>query len=257
MYGLVSREALSKRQSRWANDIETAVKTNHGKISEKDEPNSIAPIAQEKNTLTTTPKPEKNNIITPIKPSIITSMDDPLNQIPNVVRPKNNEDILNQIPKEIRSQNNEDIFSQIKTINAQYTHIILSLSKLQHSIDKLHGLSPVSSTDFIPFCDNEENIGRDNITKLHNNKLDMLVEIIGNTKRLPVIYPFGKNDNIPKFENQTVTMEFNNIFTGTRGVIKGNFIHQSNGVYIIRISNDNDFEKIQLPITVRCVTNLL
>lgn len=124
-------------------------------------------------------------------------------------------------------------------------------------------VNPSNTREFLPYFIKEDYAGRDNITKLKDLHLDMIVEILGFYSEPPVIYPFGQAQNLPKFCELTVDMSFKDADRIVDGTAYGVFKQQPDGIYTIELTelySDGEasgIEKYTLPLTLTCKTDLL
>jgi len=275
MYGLVSREALSKRQSRWVHDIETVVKNN--------------PVQ----TALTTPKiveQEKRSIITSMSNITKVSNDensiqkdlnkmkalyDDMNQINTLFKGQLKSNSLQREEDQAKIKSTHDAMAQtniylnsiVKNTESQYNDILIRIGNLEKLIMNTVKENTVKENtvkentvkentvkentvkenlvkeinEFIPFIDNKDYIGRDNSTKINGTHLDMAVELFGRFSKVgtpAIIYPFGSSTPNYKFEPQTFNMTFTNLFNASTGDLVGYLSKRSDDVYIIEIEEE-------------------
>ena len=280
MYGLVSREALSKRQSRWVHDIETVVKNN--------------PVQ----TALTTPKiveQEKRSIITSMSNITKVSNDensiqkdlnkmkalyDDMNQINTLFKGQLKSNSLQREEDQAKIKSTHDAMAQtniylnsiVKNTESQYNDILIRIGNLEKLIMNTVKENTVKENlvkeinEFIPFIDNKDYIGRDNSTKINGTHLDMAVELFGRFSKVgtpAIIYPFGSSTPNYKFEPQTFNMTFTNLFNASTGDLVGYLSKRSDDVYIIEIEEEvflqtgkTTLSELELPILITCKHDL-
>lgn len=116
--------------------------------------------------------------------------------------------------------------------------------------------------EFLPFFIKEDYAGRDNISRLNGDRLEMIVEILGFYSELPVIYPFGNETHLPKFLQCELDMTFTDADNKINGVAYGFFDCDHKGRYFIKITelnsdgNASGLETYTLPLIFKCNTDL-
>jgi hypothetical protein len=91
--------------------------------------------------------------------------------------------------------------------------------------------------------------------------LDFTIEIVGSGASEFLIYPFGKETNLPAFQNMILNMSFvdGNDLDGT---IYGSFTRRDDGVYTIEMMDIYvgnvmlGSSSLTLPCTLKCKTTL-
>lgn len=108
--------------------------------------------------------------------------------------------------------------------------------------------------EFIPYMIKEEYAGRDNITRLSGNDLDMVVEIIGRHTEPFVIFPFGSETNIPEYSPCLLEFTCDGISS-----IKGFFGRGIDRVYTIRLEDEFKVKIMNhtFPLVLKCKANLV
>jgi hypothetical protein len=116
--------------------------------------------------------------------------------------------------------------------------------------------------EFLPYYIKEDYAGRDNLTVLDGNQLDLVVEIIGHYNESPIIYPFGDAIDLPSFSPMTIELSFHDADRSLNGTAYGSFKRDKSGIYqieILELQSDGDASGIEaytLPLTMRCQTTL-
>ena len=189
MYALSSKDQLSKRQSRWVQDITDASRS-----------------------VPTTDSLPRSAIINPAKEL------------------RDDSKILEKI---------EDLSMEIKTISEKMKLIIQKLD-LKPKTDKNY---------FIPYFVDENHVGKNNYTRLTENRLVMDVEIIGNFTGIPTIYPFGSEKEMDNYKPCNISL----CVKQTGKIITGSFKKNSEGIYVITLGPITH----ELPVTLSCSFDLI
>ena len=291
MYGLSSRESLSKRQSRWIRDVDESLRNN-------------PPINSSTNVNISS---ERNNAIISSKQSYYTDSNISLSSRNNSLLMKNisnvNDDIYPNITNlndqiSILSQKYSNLKDKIKVLHDKLSlridnletqqikyqklqdSLVSDYQKLQDSlvsdyhhktenslVSDYHHKSENSLVsdyqEFVPFFIKEEYSGRDIINILNKNNMDMTVDIVGLFNETPIIYPFGVSKDLPNFIDLNLDMKFEDPEKSINGIIYGNFTKRKDGIYIIQITELyyngelSDINNFTLKLTITCCTDLI
>jgi len=122
--------------------------------------------------------------------------------------------------------------------------------------------SDMGYREFIPYFIKEDHVGRDNLSRLTELNLKMVVEILGSYSETPIIYPFGQEKELPRFAELTLDMSFRDADKTMSGTAYGILKRRTDGIYTILLTelySDGEasgIEKYTLPITLTCETRL-
>lgn len=153
--------------------------------------------------------------------------------------------------------NNMD--EKIQNITEQLQKITATLHELQLSMtDKCSCEIYDKNTEtkeFIPFINSESACGKDNITRISNNSLSMVVELLGLPENQEiVIYPFARKVNVPNLKDKEITLDFIDC-KNFSGIVDCSVEKDAKGVYVMRpitfrISEEDEisFSKCTLPM---------
>lgn len=287
MYGLASHESLSKRQFRWTKEVDESVRGNPAQraMNQQLPLNNIA----------------KNNIITIKNLSECDNKQEPYNSDDidhlqlKYSKLKQNFKILKNIVDKTDSEIAHlkfEIDNRIKSLelsSAATSGIISRLQSLEYSLNEISARENIrnersyinlqpntedssdfsiptkdySEFEYSPFFIKEEYSGRDNKTILDNLTMTMVVDIVGLFNEIPIIYPFGKETNMPRFAELTVDMDFTDAEKIMNGTMYGIFKRRSDGIYIITITElysdgeASSIDKFTLPLTIKCRADLI
>jgi hypothetical protein len=118
---------------------------------------------------------------------------------------------------------------------------------------------PIEVQTFVPYINNVRHTARDNITKLRNNEMEILVEIVGSGCDKFIIFPFENQKNIPNFNNMILNMTCTDI-NDVIGKVRGKFYRNQDNIYNIELEElipDNKSTTFTLPICVHSKTILI
>jgi len=116
-----------------------------------------------------------------------------------------------------------------------------------------------NSYEFTPFFIQEDYTGRDNLTLLKGENMNMLVEILGYYNDEPIIYPFGFERNFIKFKEMQIVLFIDNNDVKIYGIFKLDY----DGIYKIYLNEiyDNDklitLNTLSFPLKLQCNVNLI
>jgi hypothetical protein len=298
MYGLSNRDFLTKRQTRWVFDIEKSneqINSNTNKMisSLNNIINCNENNHNSKNSLKT------KSLIS----SFDNSSNNNSNNNSNDNTPQNNIDYtkfknnFDNIDDKIISIDDKIISIEKKIIQ---THeffdsfsqkISKSILNLETSIQTLNNNNTNNTNNnnnnntnnnntnnnntnnnntnkddfyqFEPFFIQEIYTGRDNLTLLKGENMDMIVEILGYYDDEPIIYPFGYEKNFIKFEEMPIVLFIDNNTNNNDIKIYGIFKLDDDGVYKIFLNEiyDNDtlitLDKLSFPLKLHCNVKLI
>jgi len=117
--------------------------------------------------------------------------------------------------------------------------------------------------EFVPFFIQEDYTGRDNLTLLKGENMDMIVEILGYYNDEPIIYPFGFERNFIKFEEMPIVLFIDNKSNNNDIKIYGLFKLDDDGIYKIYLNEiyDNDklitLDTLSFPLKLQCNVKLI
>ena len=283
MYGLSNRDFLTKRQTRWVFDIE--------KSNEQMNSNSNKIISSSNNIINCNENNHnsKNSLKTK---SLISSFDNSSNNNSSNNNSSNNNNSNDNTPQNnidyTKFKNNFDniddkiisIDDKIISIEKKIiqTHeffdifsqkISKSILNLETSIQTLNNNTNNNNTNkddfyqFEPFFIQEIYTGRDNLTLLKGENMDMIVEILGYYNDEPIIYPFGYERNFIKFEEMPIVLFIDNNTNNNDIKIYGIFKLDDDGVYKIYLNEiyDNDklitLDTLSFPLKLQCNVKLI
>jgi hypothetical protein len=284
MYGLNSQESLKKRQSRWSRDTDESLNffpTPKSNIK-KDSSESIIKIMNDDSS---------SYSFSPYDMSFSKKSTDNDNLEKTVLELKRDHeklkkkikkfsDITSRIDKLEKYRDISTLFVTLAEHDKDLRNLKNTITELS-SIQKPEKNKKIFSNDFsdssmfsslttidikeshifVPFFIKEKYSSRDNITKLENNYMDLTVQILGKFSGAPIIFPFGKDKNLPFFKVKSLEMTFEDA-KSLEGNSFGTFLKNTEGIYIIHFtelyhnnvsSNISDFT---LPLTIKCKTFL-
>lgn len=294
MYGLTSKESLSKRQARWTKDVEDSVKSNPAQRALNRE--TYEDFSNNKGIISLMSDPNKKNYIEDYD---LESNEDIL-ELKESLKAELMKDLKKDLSKEFTKLSNE-CASLRKTLDdlSNSSDIINRINKLEQSLnddsrnmyirhetvtraiptyDNSSDFSvltdgereqplnfpsqPIKNT-FVPFYIKEDYAARDNYSKLDNCNFEMLIEILGFYDESPIIYPFGNEKNLPNFAEVDLVMGFKDADKALNGSAYGLFKKNSDGVYVIMLTDlycdgeASGIEKYTLPLVLTCKTELV
>lgn len=238
MYGLNSRESLSKRQSRWERVISDDVNTYSLK-SVKDSP------IKENNIIKTINREEELTPCLICSPSDNTELLEKLKNLTTLLEKYSLN--LNSLREENNLLHNK-LAQEINKIAQETIKNTSLLEKLTVSTNQISEVVP--KTTFVPFYNNPDFVSTNNMTKLDGSQVDMSLDILGFNSDSLVIYPFGSESNLPSFEEELLEMSFIDS-EGINGIISGVLKRDLlNKIYTIDISSS--IGNYSLPVNIRC-----
>lgn len=219
MYGFSSREALSKRQSRWVHEVDKEVRNNPAQNALSKEPAS-------------------NSVKD--KPSIISMMS------------SYDIDELNALQSRCEDLNDRccKLEKEYKIIKKNESNLLTRLEKLERLIAASKDAVVENKSEFVPYAIKEDFAGRDNISTLKGSQFYMLVEIVGKHTDPLVIYPFGSETSLPHFDDCQLELMCN-----SKTKLRGTFTKRSDGIYVIYL-NDFKEDDYTYPLKLSCQTKL-
>lgn len=289
MYGLGSRDALAKRQSRWVQDVDRDVRSGpaQGALSRdppsnpiRDKPHIISVMADE------------DEQIHHVSDSRARVADEVMIELSTMkalcaeLQQRCSE--LEQSYSSLRSSVGSDLVARITKLEETSGRLLSSLPDRDASIkssissESLRGISTPSipeasrggnSSDFssltepdinardtheyIPYVINPDYAGQDNNTVLKRNHLTMTVEILNHYREKLVIYPFDTETRLPDFTPGKILLYFKDAENRT-GTVNGSLRRRTDKVYIIDLQDfSTPLDQCTLPLVVTCSTNLL
>jgi len=277
MYGLGSRDALSKRQSRWAQDLEKDVRNNPAQnvfIREqssnrvRDKPNIITLMNEEDQQIETTKKIqalyiENSSSLVDLQQRCL-KLEQTCESLQLIISEKSQENISEKSQMNIRIQSLEDSRVASLISNSISTRGSLGNSLLSTIIEDPSNFSALTepdirgSYDFIPYIIKEDYAGCDNKTTLNGTNMEMLVEMLNSYKETLIIYPFGVEINLPQFLSVNVKLQLYDSDGNDIGIINGLFRRRTNSIYIIDISeSERVIGRGLFPIQMTCKVDLV
>ena len=335
MYGLPSRDLLSKRQSRWVREVDESVRSNPAQNAFNREPPSN-PIRDNPSIITSMANPQERLYQNTDSSMSLSTTQNPMlkknrpfnNHLMGIIPDNSHTDVgkmqslyeelsnkyskleqqtaalsqkyetLKQSVSEQSKKNKQDprdLASRIKRLEqaSDFSSLVTRVSNLEQSISEMSVCTDVVKSknkvafnnssafssireselsvvctehtkyEFLPYFIKEDYAGRDNITKLNGTQFEMIVEILGFYSDAPIIYPFGVETNLPKFDDLQIDMSFKDSERMINGTAYGDFKRRDDGIYTIHITelysdgNASGLESYTLPLTLSCKTNLI
>jgi len=327
MYGLTSRESLSKRQSRWVRDVDENVRSNPAQNAlNREIPHN--PIINKPSLITTM----MEQTVPPVRDSLSSrksNSDEQLELLHNLYddlkqkytelkrehesfshKLSNNSELTKRVDK-IEQTVISDVSNRIHQLETEDGNITIRLQHLERSFftpqntgditslinrvvsleRSLSELSKHSQSDirisqssefsaltepdmsisdkkpkikeFVPYFIKEDYASRDNLTKLDGLSFKMVVELLGFYSEIPIIYPFGTDQDLPRFAELILEMSFRDADKVMNGTAYGTFKCGKNNIYTIQLTelysdgNASGIEKYTLPLTFTCETELI
>lgn len=208
MLGLSSRDALTTRQIRWVRDVSDAVNTQPS----KNHNSSPKQLTTHKSIIS-----YKNE----------TSLDDA----------KLNERLSEEHQ---RWDDMDKRLQQIETYQSEIRANIILLTKVHLDIKSVidrwgnstNNLHTANDTTFIPYFNDEAFVGIDNVCKLVDGQLQLVIEIFGNIKDVVTLYPFG-NAILTKELPKQLTIKIHSINEDYYTVVE--IKRSATGVYVMEL----------------------
>jgi len=262
MYGLSSREALSKRQSRWVQEVDKEVRSNPAQNSFNREPppnlirnkSSIISMMNEDHDYLV-PDSEvqllkRNNINhqeANIDDSSIASLQSLYDELQRrCIKLEQNYESLRQ-----SLSDKSDLVGRIQKLEETSARVISSNEVDSSEFSALTEPDLKDVYEFVPYVIKEEYAGRDNLTVLTGLQLDMLIELIGAHLEPLVLYPFGMETRLPEFLECSLQMT-----SKDHNPIQGILKRRGDGVYIINL-DETKLKGYTFPLILNCKTKLV
>ena len=274
MYGLNSKDSLAKRQSRWVRDVDESL-------------NFFTKEKQEKNLKNHSPEDSiiklMNNVDKSDKSTILELKKDHEKLKRKIKNIQLNSDLTSRIEKLEKYRDISTLFVTLAEHDKELRNLKNTISELSSELsssrsEKVKNVFLNNDNDdsmfseltdneikdthtFVPFFIKEIYTSRDNITILEKNFMDLTVQIIGKFSGAPIIFPFGKDKNLPFFKVKSLEMNFKDS-KSLEGVSFGTFLKNTKGIYIIHFTElyyngiSSNIDTINLPLTIKCQANL-
>jgi uncharacterized protein YoxC len=223
MYGLASRDSLSKRQSRWVREVDESVRSNPAQRA----------INQESSSNSTRPSGDRNSIIT-FMPSYDTdssvslasnqnsmlrkTFNHPSNKSSHEsIYEKNSSDALSSLVSELKHSNNELLqkYSKLENDYNSVSELSIRMDRIEQQQNPIHNLDsritrlesdiPIKYTKIQPILNNIPSL----ITRIQNLELS-LSELSSRSEPLITFKPF-ENTNSSEFSAPTDNSEIMDI----------------------------------------------
>lgn len=248
MYGLSSREALAKRQTRWVQEVDKEVRTNPAQSAFSRDP---------------LPNPVRD------KSSIISMMvndtsEEELNSLRNLCEELSRRCAKLEEEHKVIKKSKGDLVKRVEKLEELSERLLTlaSNSTVGESVDieAMENASEFSALtepdlkdtyEFIPYAIKEDFAGRDNISTLSGTYFYMLVEVVGRHSEPLVIYPFGNETHLPHITECKLNITSDS-FTE---VLLGRLHKRNDGVYVINLENFQE-DKYTYPLTLKCHATL-
>jgi len=274
MYGLLSRESLTKRQSRWVQEVDESVRSNPAQRSlnqtlSSNNPNKGSIITLGDQEIISGSRSDSMRILSSnsryvnLMDNQIVSTDEDLYELYNELKQKydtleekynslrsitdsgpnhNINNLVSRIQRLEKSNDIDHLRKRVDTLESSFS----SNSNIRKSSDNTSEFSCLTDVDlatvppgireFVPYFIKEEYAGRDNNTKLKDLQFEITVELLGFYSDVPIIYPFGSQKDLPKFRELTLDMNFQNVDETIKGTAYGIFKRGRNGIYTIKLA---------------------
>jgi hypothetical protein len=164
----------------------------------------------------------------------------------------------NNMANSLNNSNNNNMANSLN--NSNNNNMANSLKNISNTKnDLVDNTNKDNSYEFTPFFIQEDYTGRDNLTLLKGENMNMLVEILGYYNDEPIIYPFGFERNFIKFLEMPIVLFIDNNDVKIYGIFKLDY----DGIYKIYLNEiyDNDklitLNKLSFPLTLHCNVNLI
>jgi len=175
----------------------------------------------------------------------------------HVLFEKLSQSILN-LEKLISNSNNNNMTNSLN--NSNNNNMTNSLKNIPNAKNDLEdNTNKDNSYEFTPFFIQEDYTGRDNLTLLKGENMNMLVEILGYYNDEPIIYPFGFERNFIKFQEMPIVLFIDNNDVKIYGIFK----LDHDGIYKIYLNEIYDNNKLitlntlSFPLKLQCNVNLI